>query len=424
MKVQKRHNFDFNSKNLKMIDQLLPKLKFSIMPSKLVRWLENFEESDYEMAYDFLQILEYINFTELQYRIEEQLKRILSKLGENDKILIYPYGKFGKSSSLITYPLTHSETYEKLQNEDRVFIEKDLESFEKTVNCIVFLDDFVGTGETFCNKYVSSGCRSWCDGLKISNRFVLAAVAMEKGVENIETTFPNITVYAQIRNKIFKNNGTPLELFGSLFKYETFNDKYESIISVSNHLKKGYRDSQSLIAFSHCVPDNTLPVVWWSKNWFPLYPRENMLRMDEAREFKKSIAFYIGICNRLKVDLLKLKEYKGKLKSLKFEDRWRYNNKMSHSIIALLKLKKLGYQDLIISHILGLTDSELNVIYDRAKELNFINELNSLSIKATKYLEKLERTIRREKFREESEQNLQLKNKDLLYVPNTFNGWT
>jgi len=61
----KAHSFEYTDQALLSIDYLLPKLKFSVMPSKIVRWLENFKKDDLKYAYDFLQVFEYINFPEL-----------------------------------------------------------------------------------------------------------------------------------------------------------------------------------------------------------------------------------------------------------------------------------------------------------------------------------------------------------------------
>lgn len=46
MDITKTYNFKFTDEALRNIDYLLPKLKFSVMPSKIVRWLENFDEVD------------------------------------------------------------------------------------------------------------------------------------------------------------------------------------------------------------------------------------------------------------------------------------------------------------------------------------------------------------------------------------------
>ncbi len=422
MKAKKAHNFKFTDRSLRKIDHLLPKLKFSSMPSKIVRWLENFEANDLDYAFDFLQVFEYINYTEFQYRIEDQLKSILTELDDKDKILVIPFGKFGKSAMLVTYPLTHSDTYELLKDEGRIYLSRDVELFKKKVDCVIFIDDFIGTGETFCNDHVSSGAKSWCDSKAISKRYVLTAIAMEKGKEKIETTYPNITVKAQERHKLYKFGYSPFSALGRINDYETFANKYESRSTMGDGHLNGYGNTQAMVAFTHCTPDNTIPIFWWDEDWFPLYPRENRTRMNEAREFKKGIAFYIGICNRLKIDLLSLKDFKKALGEVDYEVKRKYNNRLHHSVIALLKLKQDGNEDYVIGHILGLTDKELNEVYDKALSLNFTDLTRNLTSEGILYLKNLEKKISKEKFRKGTKEHL--KPKELIYVPKTFEGLT
>lgn len=422
MPANKAHNFDFTDKALRNIDYLLPKLKFSVMPSKIVRWLENFDEDDLKYAYDFLQVFEYINFTEFQYRIEDQLKSILKDIDDKDKIVVVPFGKFGKSATLVTYPLTHTDTYKYLDDKGRIFLTNDLNSFKKKVNCIILLDDFIGTGETFCNDYIDSKIKYWCDENALPNRFVMSAVVMENGRDKIETNHPNVVVKAQGRDKLYKKNFSPLTALGNVIKYQNFAKKYESKSTMGGSFSNGYGDSQSMIAFTHCTPDNTVPLFWWDEDWFPLFPRENRTRMDEAREFKKDIAFYIGICNRLKIDLLSLKEYKKAAKPVIVHNQFKYNNKLHHSVIALIVLKLDGIEDYIISHILGLTDNELDEVYDKARQIDFVDLSRKLTNKGSLYFKKLKSKISREQSRKETEQNL--KPKELIYLPKTFEGLT
>ncbi|HIB46881.1 MAG TPA: hypothetical protein EYN07_02360 [Flavobacteriaceae bacterium] len=422
MTLSKGHSYDFTPKSLKIIDYLLPKLKFSVMPSKIVRWLENFEEKDLNYAYDFLQVFEYVNYTEFQYRLEDQLKSILNELDKKDKILVVPYGKLGKSATLVTYPLTHSDTYETLENEGRIYLSKDLELFKKKVDCVIFIDDFIGTGETFCNDYIASGAKSWCDSKTITKRYVLTAIVMEKGKEKIETSYPNITVKAQERHKLYKYGFSPFMALGKVGDYQSFSNRYESKSTMSHGHLNGYGNSQSIVAFTHCTPDNTIPIFWWDEDWFPLFPRENRTRMDDAKEFKKGIAFYIGICNRLKIDLLSLKKYEKASSKVEYESQRKYNNRLHHSVIALLKLKQKGVEDHVISHILGLTDKELDEVYERTYNLKLTDLSRNINSKGFLYLKNLEKKISKEKFRKETSENL--KPKKLIYIPETFKGLT
>lgn len=424
MGATKAHTFKFTNKALSNLDHLLPKLKFSVMPSKIVRWLENFEEKDLEHAYDLLQVFEYVNFPEMQYRLEGLLRKIFSELEENDRALVIPYGKFGKSGTLVTYPLSHSPFYEDLEDNGRISIKKDLDKIDvENFECIILIDDFIGSGKTFCDEYRDEGIEEWILGrTELPKVCVLSTVIMSEGKKKIMETFRYIEVYAQERHKIFDRRSSPLLALGNFPKHYSNNSKYENLIKISKRYKGGFKNSQGLLAFSHGTPNNTLPIFWWGKNWVPLFPRHAQTRMDEAKDFKKGIAFYIGICNRLKIDLLSLKEYKNAANHVRVEEQRKYNSKLDHSLIALIKLKLDRTDDYIICHILGLTDEELDEVYNLALRKDYVDLSRQLTPKATIYYDKLQERISKEKFREETVKNL--KPKKLIYIPKTFEGLT
>jgi len=220
MALARRHNFKFTPESMDKIDYLLPKLKHSVVMSKVVRWLENFEEKDLPLVYDFLQVFEFIPFTEMQYRVEDELKKIFELLKDGEKALIVPYGKFGKSATLVSYPLTHSETYEKLKKKKRIIISNDLDACDdKDIKCVIFLDDFIGSGETFCDEYKYDGLKEWCDKKGIAHRYVLCCVIMKEGLQKIEKEHSEIKVFGQVRGKVYSESESPLKILGAIKEY-------------------------------------------------------------------------------------------------------------------------------------------------------------------------------------------------------------
>ena len=65
MEIQKKHTFSYNKNSLRQVENLLPRLKHSVLPSKIIRWLENFDEDEVGLAIDLLSVYEYIPFNEL-----------------------------------------------------------------------------------------------------------------------------------------------------------------------------------------------------------------------------------------------------------------------------------------------------------------------------------------------------------------------
>lgn len=421
------HTFKLSIQTLSKIDLLLPRLKHSVFPTKIIRWLENFDEDEIDLAIDLLSVYEYIPFNEFMFRLNDLLFEILRGIPVGEKIIIFPYGKVGKSGTLVTYPLKNTNAFKNREND--IVLTHDYENVENptSFNHIIFLDDFIGSGKTFCKQYSKpNDIQQWITDNNIENVYILSSIIMVEGKKYILDRFPQIKIISEERNKIFEKSLSPLNVFGNLNDIEKVTLKHGKTIPVFGYppyvAPYGYDGSQSLISYFHCTPNNTLSIIW-AKNtkWFPLFPRMANIRMDEAREFKKEIAFYIGICNRLGIDL-----YSGKSIIEKKDDKnvriIKHNSKQDHSVIALLTLINLGYDNLIICHLLGLTRDELRIIYNEAKKLGFVNKAYEINAKGIQFLRELKNKTKPENFRKESDKNLEIKN--VPYIPQKFNGLT
>lgn len=420
------HDFQLNKQSLQKIDWLLPRLKHSVSPTKIIRWLENFNDIDVESAIDLLQVFEYITFDEILYRFNDLLQEILKDIPLNDKIIILPYGKVGKSGSLITYPLKHTKSYRKREKDILLTHDFEIITNPSMYNHIIFIDDFIGSGNTFHKEYkVLKDIELWIKTNNIKNTYLLSSIIMKEGEGYISNKYPNIKIHAEIRNKIFDPINSPLKILNNISKIKRMAYHYGSTISVNRFppfvAPFGYGKSESLVSFFHSTPNNTLPIIWGkNKNWEPLFPRSPDIRMSNSRQFKKDIAFMIGICNRLGIDLYRDEEIIITQKNGKKKRVIKYNTKIHHSIVALMRLKKENYSDIIICHILGLTMKELDDIYKEARKLSFVDSAKNLSINADFFIKELYNKTRQEKFRKETDDNLKLKNK--LYLPKNFKG--
>ncbi|WP_343586000.1 hypothetical protein [Flavobacterium sp.] len=410
------HEFKLSIQTLSKIDLLLPRLKHSVFPTKIIRWLENFDENEVDLAIDLLSVYEYIPFNEFMFRLNDLLFEILKGIPAEEKIIIFPYGKVGKSGTLVTYPLKNTDAFKRRQND--ILLTHDYENITNPheYNHFVFLDDFIGSGQTFCTEYSKVDyVKNWIENNNIENVYLLSTIIMAEGKKYIQDRFSTIKIVSEERNKIFDKSLSPLKAFGNINEIENVAIKH------GGKNAYGYDESQSLISYFHCTPNNTLPIIWSERKWFPIFPRFASIRMDEAREFKKEIAFYIGICNRLGIDL-----YTGnsiiEQKKDKEVRNIKHNTKQDHSVIALLTLKNYGYDNLIICHLLGLTREEIKLVYYEAQELGFINTAYDISPEGTQFLKELKNKTKSENFRKESDKNLEIKN--ISYVPQKFNGLT
>jgi len=421
------HEYKLDKHKITKIGNLLPRLKHAVEPIKIISWLENFEEDEVDLAIDLLSVYEYIPFDEFMFRLNDLLKEILKGIPKGEKIIIFPYGKVGKSGTLVTYPLKNTTSFK--GREKDILLTHDFINVEnpKGFDHIIFLDDFIGSGKTFYKEFSKpESIQKWLKDNSIGNIYILSTIIMIEGRDFILKKFPQVRIFSEERNKIFDKKLSPLHIIGNAKKIEDITLKHGNNLSVFGYppyvAPYGFDNSQSLVSFFHCTPNNTLSVVWGkSKNWKPLFPRRANIRMDEAREFKKGIAFYIGICNKLGIDL-----YTGKsiikIKQNKSVRKINHNTKQDHSVVALLFLKNKGYDNLIICHLLGITREELKLIYIEAKRLSFVDKRYDLTTEGVKFLQVLKQKTKPENFRKETKYSLRVKNE--FYIPGTFNGLT
>lgn len=418
----KGDKYNFDGKTSARIQHLLPRLKYSVLPSKIIKWLENFEENEIDFAIDLLSVFEYIPFNEFLFRLNNLLFEIFKNIPTNEKIVIFPYGKVGKSGTLVTYPIKNTLSYKKREN--NILLTHDIKNIENLSDYkhIIFIDDFIGSGKTFIEEYKKvKRIKHWIDKSTFKGFYLLTAIIMEEGKLKIEDAFSEIKIHAEVRNKIFQNNKSPLIAFKNILPLRAMASKHGN--SLNSIAPLGFDNGQSLVSFFHGTPDNTLPIFWIkTKNWDAIYPREQKTRMDEAKEFKKDIAFYIGICNRIGIDILTGKSIIEKIKD-KYVRKILSNTKSAHSIVALLYLKKSGYDNIIICQLLGLTREELRKVYFEAKMKNLIDINYELSPEGDQFLKELKHITKKENIRDDSLENLTKKTND-IYIPSTFKGLT
>lgn len=410
-----RHKFNIDSKNIAKIEPLLSRLKYSVSIWQIIKWLENFEEDEVDDAIEFLFFLEYIPFSELQSRIDELLSKIINELATaKQKILIVPYGKNGKSGTLMTYPLRNTTAFRK--QGDNIAITFDISKYsfsEPTI--LVLIDDFIGTGDTFIREYPKKIKLEVDSTDNILWKCILAPITMYEAKVKVMELYPDFKLYTEVRNKVFSSLYSPFKIIDfKINTLEKLNHKYGSQIKTQKEFPQynplGFRESEALVAFSSGTPNNTLPIIWGNDKWYPIFPRFAAVRMDQAKALKKEVAFYIGVMNRLGLILFD-------------EGIYDENNlQKNHSLITLIKLKKDGYEDVVICQIIGITTNELAEIYEYGKSKEFFDSNKSLMPAGLKFLENLLQRVKPNKFRSSKQENFEMKNS--LYLPRQFRGKT
>lgn len=411
--------FTYSEQSLHQIESLIPRLKHSVYPTKIISWLENFEEEDIPSAIDILRVFEYIPFNEFMSRQNDLLKELLTTINPEEKIIVFPFGKFGKSSTLVTYPLTHTTSFK--DKEKDIFLTFDYKNIPNPSQYkhIIFIDDFIGSGNTFCEEYKTTGIKDWLIEQNISSVFILSILIMNEGKINIKKNYPTIKIISDVRYKLFDETYSPFKAFSknTYSKVKGITEKYGT--KINKKIPLGYDDSQSNIAFFHGTPNNTLPIIWMDKKWTPLYPRMSQKRMADAREFKKEIHYYLGVCDSLEINLLEGSELINK----QINDKNTTSAKQNHALFMVLYLKNKEYENIFICQILAITREELRCIYDELKNKKLVTaDYISITTEGTNLLRKLQNETNKVKIRKESNNNLAIKKS--LYLPKSFEGMT
>lgn len=154
---------------------------------------------------------------------------------------------------------------------------------------VIFIDDFVGSGEQFCTTWKRSveGFETSFDELSQNENFLciyVTLIATEDGLDRIQGLSPKLKVVtahtlssSSTIEGISQRKVTQLGLELFLAKYsKKLLPQEEHIADNPEYIMKGYRNIGALIGFEHGVPDASLPIFWSpgvDDNWIPLILR-------------------------------------------------------------------------------------------------------------------------------------------------------
>lgn len=154
------------------------------------------------------------------------------------------------------------------------------DSIKKGIKVFLFIDDFLGTGNQFCDFVTEENIERF---LKDIYAAYIPLVAHRDGIEAITTKY----------NKLVKVNAVEiLDNTHRLFHKECtcFDDGentpdsakqyyYDLLIrkgiNITGDDRRGYGGLELTYVFQHAVPDNCLPILWWDEPnvWNPLFNR-------------------------------------------------------------------------------------------------------------------------------------------------------
>lgn len=417
----KRHDCKLTDQLIRRIEFVLPKLKYSIYIQQIRSWLENFEEYEVEHALDFLFYLDYIPFSELQFRLSQQLDLLIRYFGNSKKFLLVPYAEYPKSNDIVMYLITKCEAYKKLKREGRVHITLDIQNYliEGEV-VLVCVDDFIGTGKSFHKWYKKNKLRNII-GRSVTlyeEHAILAAIVMEDGSQYLSYKYPEVRVFAELKPKAFCKKNSPFNLSGNRDLMRRLCLKYGSGIvtrfqppNKSIYDPFGYDKSEALVAFDYGTPNNCLPIIWCDKGWKPLFPRSAKSRMEKASEIKGEAAFYLGLMHKLEIDFTEDIE-------MDVDDIGiRLSARDDHSILVYMLLNEKHYSNLQVCQILGVSLFELDKIILKTHKLKLVDREGRFTRRGIKFLALLKKKSNIFKFRENDKLNVR---DTSVFVPKIF----
>lgn len=401
------------------------------------RWLDNFQDDEQEMAVSVLEKLEYYREEDLSGILLSKLATIIEdvwrEIQKPFRILFMPLGRPGKSGHVIQYlvkNLFKNQTPNHIKGIMYYNHPKDLDIKSLTdEDVIVFLDDIIGSGDSFetdCKltfEIENNGVKKqknneWTIGhiVKEDSPYkivLLSCILMDKGKNRIERNFPYVKLYGEFRTHAFSKSKSP---FGGYLKMKGIREfcyKYGQQICKGREL--GYSNSQALVLFAHAVPNNTLPIIWvdtYEDNgkkiyWQPLIARnqlkkQNMAfiqRMDNNRWiFKLSQFFGVDLDDP---------DWKGII-----QDK---NVKLTY----LLRCLEKKMPEVVIANEMGLTNDDMASLFEEGVKIGMWDIDHKVTLEAQKALSEASKMFR---IQNKEKVSLFIDDRNYMYIPETFKG--
>lgn len=255
-------------------------------------WLTQFEVPDLYVVEHMLRRLRYVSFEELEAWLHDSVNGVLEEIGKKDgrvAVAIFPVAKpfidkFNKDKEKKLPNDSAGRIAHSLKNIERnlpnfVELSPRIESMrKKKVKHIIFVDDFVGTGNRFSDSWkemVSPSVKSWCsrDWCKI---WLITFAAHKSGLNRILRKVRPLT-----RNRVRVNLEIDRSFFLENENMEAVLQKYGAPLGRATQAM-GYGGLASPVIFQYGCPNN-VPLIFWLRptrasriNWRPLFPNRSV----------------------------------------------------------------------------------------------------------------------------------------------------
>ena len=206
------------------------------------------------------------------------------------------------------------------------------------------------------------------------------------------------------------------KVFGSYFKTKAVREMcYKYGKQLYKGCPLGYKNTQSLVLMQHSAPNNTVPVLWsdnqyQGRNWIPLVPRNNLLKIERAYTDRTSVYRWLSCLKKIFVCGSEYVDF-----SLLFTTS---NFNLVFILICLIRRKSEAF----IYNAMGISYVEMERLWEEGMDLGiWDNNYSPTPLALNEYKDAMKRyKILRDEGRHEF--NRGLDEKDNIYIPETFRG--
>lgn len=336
-------------------------------------WLSQFEVPDVYLAEHMLRRIRYVGFEEFESWLQSSVRELLQEILEKDgrvAVAIFPVekpfihefnkNKDEKSPSDSAGRLAHS-----LKNLERdlpgyVELKPRVDSMRKQkVKHIIFVDDFVGTGDRFIKSWrttVPASIKSWCSRGWCKVWFLTFAAhqaGLNRIIRNVRPmTLQQTRVKVPVAGSFFQETSGIRKVLG----------KYGAKLGSSRQVM-GYGGLACPVVFQHGCPNN-LPLIFWVQpsrksrvKWRPLFPNRSV-SSDVYPLFTEDL-----VRQAMPEELWMAGHFDFALNVLEKVDRF----KESHQLLLVLSLLVKGCDVARIQNSLVLTGAEFDALMEELR---------------------------------------------------------
>ena len=390
-----------------------------ITPYDVIRWLFNFDDEDVELAVQLLEHVVFLRDDDVKGRLYDQIM----KLPKESRKHIVPLGKPGKSGAAISYWIhglmrrNDSENTTFHSSVEAFISYRNAVAWETLNDAVVYVDDFIGSGGSVVTALSSLDKKNVrpevlsdaCSG----RLYFVAAIVMDNGYSRITQDISGAVILGDSYCKGFNPHK---KVFGSYFKTKAVREmcyKYGEQLYKSWPL--GYQNTQSLVLMQHSSPNNTVPVLWSDKqyqgrNWIPLVPRNNLLKIERAYIDRNSVYRWLSCLKKIFV---------GGSESVDFGLLFTKSNfNLVFILICLIRRKSEAF----IYNTMGISLVEMDCLWQEGIDKKIWDSKHKpTSLALNEYKDAIKRyKILRNDGRQEFSPILD--EKDNIYIPETFRG--